>query len=49
MHLTTQTFGNGVVTNQSFDPNTGRVLSIKAGTGGALPNLVTAMICSAIT
>jgi RHS repeat-associated protein len=33
LHLTQQTAGNGVVTNQGFDPHTGRLTTILAGTG----------------
>jgi len=32
LHLTQQTAGNGVVTSQGFDPQTGRLLAILAGT-----------------
>jgi RHS repeat-associated protein len=38
LHLTQQTAGNGVVTNQSFDANTGRLTAILAGTAGAVEN-----------
>jgi RHS repeat-associated protein len=34
LHLTQQQSGNGVVTNQSFDPNTGHLISIQAGLTG---------------
>jgi YD repeat-containing protein len=33
LHLTQQTAGNGVVTNQGFDLHTGRLTTILAGTG----------------
>jgi RHS repeat-associated protein len=38
-HVVTQTHGNGVVTQQGFDPNTGRITSILAGSGNAVENL----------
>ena len=31
MHLLTQTYGNGIVTTQLFDPNTGAVKQLRAG------------------
>jgi RHS repeat-associated protein len=36
LHLTQQTVGNGVVTSQTFDPNTGLLTSITAGSAGAV-------------
>jgi uncharacterized protein RhaS with RHS repeats len=36
LHLTQQTAGNGVVTQQEFDPNTGRLTQITAGDAGAV-------------
>jgi RHS repeat-associated protein len=36
LHLTQSTAGNGVITNNAYDPNTGLPLSIRAGTGGAV-------------
>jgi hypothetical protein len=36
LHLTKQTSGNGVVTTQAFDPDTGQLTDITAGTGGAV-------------
>jgi RHS repeat-associated protein len=38
MHLTQQTAGNGVVTSQSFDPQTGRLNAILAGAGNIVEN-----------
>jgi len=38
MHLTQQTAGNGVVTNQGFDPQTGRLTAILAGAGNIVEN-----------
>ena len=35
-HLTQSTAGNGVVTNNSFDPNTGLPTGVRAGTSGAV-------------
>lgn len=39
LHLTQQTFGNGVVTNKVFNPNTGRISTIKAGLNDSVQNL----------
>lgn len=36
LHLTQRTAGNGVVTSQSFDANTGRLSGISAGNAGAV-------------
>ncbi|HEX5324012.1 MAG TPA: RHS repeat-associated core domain-containing protein [Capsulimonadaceae bacterium] len=36
LHLVSQTAGNGVVTSQSFDATTGRILSIMAGTSNSV-------------
>jgi hypothetical protein len=38
LRLTQQTAGNGVVTTQSFDAQTGRLLDILAGTGNIVQN-----------
>ena len=38
-HITQQTSGNGVVANQSFDPKTGRLLSVGAGFQNGVENL----------
>lgn len=38
-HLTQQTYGNNVVTQQVFDPATGRIKNIYAGAGNAVQNL----------
>lgn len=38
MHLTSQTQGNGVLTTQTFDPNTGLMQSQQAGLSGAVAN-----------
>jgi YD repeat-containing protein len=38
LHLTQQTAGNAVVTNQAFDPRTGRLTSALAGTSNAVEN-----------
>jgi RHS repeat-associated protein len=38
LHLTQQTAGNGVVTTQGFDAQTGRLLDILAGTGNIVQN-----------
>ena len=38
MRLTQQTAGNGVVTRQSFDPQTGRLTAILAGAGSIVEN-----------
>jgi YD repeat-containing protein len=38
LRLTQQTAGNGVVTSQSFDPQTGRLTAILAGTGNIVEN-----------
>ena len=38
LHLTQQTAGNGVVTSQTFDANTGRLTGITAGSSGAVQN-----------
>ncbi|HEY7550089.1 MAG TPA: RHS repeat-associated core domain-containing protein, partial [Hyphomicrobiaceae bacterium] len=38
LHLTQQTAGNGVLTTQVFDPQTGRLSSIVAGDAGAVQN-----------
>jgi RHS repeat-associated protein len=38
LHLLTQTAGNGLTTTDAFDPNTGRPLSILAGTGNDVSN-----------
>jgi RHS repeat-associated protein len=40
LHLTQQTQGNTVVTNQGFDAKTGRLLTIQAGTGNTVENLI---------
>jgi RHS repeat-associated protein len=39
MQLTQQTAGNGVVTNESYDPATGRIDQITAGTSNSVANL----------
>jgi YD repeat-containing protein len=36
LHLTQQTSGNGIVTTQAFDPNTGQLTDITAGDGGGV-------------
>ncbi len=38
LHLTQQTAGNGVVTGQGFDPQTGRLQTILAGAGNIVEN-----------
>jgi RHS repeat-associated protein len=38
LHTTQTTFGNGVVTNEGYDPLTGRVLSISAGANQSIAN-----------
>jgi uncharacterized protein RhaS with RHS repeats len=38
LHLTQQTAGNGVVTSQGFDAQTGRLTAILAGTGNIVEN-----------
>ena len=38
-HLLQHTYGNAIVTQQSFDPATGRLLSIMAGAGNGVQNL----------
>ncbi|HYB81050.1 MAG TPA: RHS repeat-associated core domain-containing protein, partial [Mycobacterium sp.] len=38
LHLTQQTAGNGVATNEGFDALTGRLLNIQAGTGSSVAN-----------
>ena len=38
-HLTQQTYGNGVVTQQVFDPATGKLLNQYAGAGNAVQNM----------
>lgn len=38
-HLTQQTYGNGVVTQQVFDPATGRMTNSYAGAGNSVQNL----------
>jgi hypothetical protein len=38
LRLTQQTAGNGVVTSQGFDPQTGRLTAILAGTGNIVEN-----------
>jgi RHS repeat-associated protein len=38
LHLTQGTFGNSVATTNSFDPNTGLLTGISAGTSGAVAN-----------
>ncbi len=38
-HLTRQTYGNGLVTDQVFDPATGRVVQQLVGAGGAVQNM----------
>jgi YD repeat-containing protein len=38
LHLTQQTAGNGVVTTQVFDPNTGQLTQTSAGTAAAVQN-----------
>jgi hypothetical protein len=38
LHLTQQTAGNNVVTNQGFDPQTGRLTTILAGAGNIVEN-----------
>jgi RHS repeat-associated protein len=38
LNLTEQTAGNGIVTNETFDPNTGRLTAIGAGTGSTVEN-----------
>ena len=38
LHLLTQTAGNAIVTTDSFDPNTGRPVSILAGTSNSVSN-----------
>lgn len=37
-HILTQTGGDGVLTTQTYDPRTGRIAAITAGTGNALQN-----------
>jgi RHS repeat-associated protein len=39
LHLTQQTFGNGVVTYKVYTPETGRIVTIQAGAGNAVQNL----------
>jgi len=39
LHATQQTAGNGVTTTQVFDPNTGRLASIGAGTNGGVQSV----------
>ncbi|MEI9997493.1 MAG: FG-GAP-like repeat-containing protein [Rhizomicrobium sp.] len=36
LNATLQTAGNGVATTQTFDPNTGALTAVRAGTGGAV-------------
>jgi hypothetical protein len=38
LHLTQQTAGNGVVTQQDFDPETGRLTTVYAGSSGSVAN-----------
>jgi RHS repeat-associated protein len=38
-HLLEQAYGNGVITQQDFDPATGRITAIRAGTNNAVQNL----------
>src|SRR5262249_13742007 len=38
MHLTQQTAGNGVVTNQTFNLQTGRLIGVQAGASNAVAN-----------
>jgi hypothetical protein len=38
LHLTQQTAGNGIVTSQAFDVETGRLNTILAGTGNIVQN-----------
>jgi RHS repeat-associated protein len=38
-HLTAETYGNGVSSSMTFDPKTGRILTVQAGTGDAISNL----------
>ncbi len=39
MHLIEQTFGNTIVTNKEYNANTGRISTIRAGTGDSVQNL----------
>jgi YD repeat-containing protein len=45
LRLTQQTAGNGVVTAQSFDAQTGRLMDILAGTGNIVQNFLLHLRC----
>ena len=38
-HITAETYGNSVSTSMGFDPKTGRLLTIQAGSGDSISNL----------